>query len=170
MKKLKKCSFWFWRYKKQFAISDPKSLYSIYVRDYQFFLIIGSEGSHFFSLTTRLGLCNTFEWFDRISPFKTIWAIFLCPYVGDNQNNKDGCIWLLFPTSQWMSSNLTTEFSPAYTRTLQMQALNACPLNFSEMPLFVSTRSKLWKFFQVALTLSVVASKQLLDWPMESPK
>ena len=38
------------------------------------------------------------------------------------------------------------------------------------MPLFVSTGSKLWKFFHATLTLSVVASKQLPEWQMESPK
>ena len=77
---------------------------------------------------------------------------------------------LSFLTSRWMSSTLTAQILLACSRTLRIQALYACPLTFSEMPLFVSTESKLWKFFQVALTLSVVASKQLPDLPMESPK
>ena len=80
---------------------------------------------------------------------------------------------LSFLTSQWMSSTLTTQVSLAstlttqvslaYSRTLWIQALYARPLTFSKMPLFVSTGSKMHKFFQAALTLSAVASKQLPD-------
>ena len=71
---------------------------------------------------------------------------------------------LSFLTSRWMSTTLTAQVSLAYSRTLRIQALYTCPLTFSEMPLFVSTGSKLWKFFQAALTVSVVASKQPRDW------
>ena len=50
---------------------------------------------------------------------------------------------LSFLISQWMSSTLTAQILLAYSRTLRIQALYACPLTFSEMPLFVSTGSKL---------------------------
>ena len=60
---------------------------------------------------------------------------------------------MLFVASQWISSTLTAQVSLAYSRTLQIQALYACPLLFSEMPIFLSTGSKLRKFFQGALTV-----------------
>ena len=72
--------------------------------------------------------------------------------------------------SRWISSTLMTYVSLAHSRTLRIQVYYACRLTFSKMPLFVSTGSKLWKFFQAALTLSVAASKQLPDWLMESLK
>ena len=56
-----------------------------------------------------------------------------------------------------------TQVLLAYSRTLQIQALYACPLTFSEMPLFLSTGSKLWKFFQAALTLFLLQNSYLID-------
>ena len=50
---------------------------------------------------------------------------------------------MLFVTSQWISSTLTAQVSLAYSRTLQIQGLYAYPLLFSEMPIFLSTGSKL---------------------------